>query len=149
MNQDADRKGVDELQMPMAASPASAGLAWSLVEARLIRWGLDDEARYDARLILTELLANAIGVTPLGGHVTVLCGRDTAGVAIGVADRCPDVPPEPQAVVEMRPEDLDLRPERFDDNGGWGPAIVTALAAACGVTRLDAGGKIVWARLRA
>ncbi|MBA9008007.1 MULTISPECIES: ATP-binding protein [Thermomonospora] len=141
--------GADELRMPMAASPASVGLAWSLVEQRLLRWGLGEDARYDARLILAELMANAIAVTPPAGCVTVYCRRDGDGIVLGIADGNPVVPRQPPPVAEVRPEDLDLRPEHFDDNGGWGLTIVTALAAACGVTRLRDGGKVVWARLRA
>lgn len=137
-----------ELRMPMAASPASVGLAWSLVEQRLLTWGLGADARYDAHLILAELIANAIAVTPAAGCVTVYCRRDGAGVVLGVADPDSGIPRNPPPVVELEPGDLDLCPEHFDDNGGWGLTIVAALAAACGVTPLPSGGKIVWARLR-
>ncbi|RAY15193.1 hypothetical protein DPM19_10750 [Actinomadura craniellae] len=144
-----EAKSPDELRMPMAASPASAGLAWSLVEQRLICWGLGEDARYDARLILSELVANAVAVSPRGGCITVLCRRDEIGLAVGVADTDPGLPREPAPVTELRPEDLDLREENFDDNGGRGLVIVKALSTCCGVTPLPSGGKIVWARLRA
>ena len=137
------------LRMPIAASPASVGLVWSLVEQRLLTWGLGEDARYDAHLILAELMTNAIAVTSAAGNITVHCRRDGAGVVLGVADLDPGIPRNPPPVVELEPDDLDLRPEHFDDNGGWGLAIVATLAAACGVTPLPSGGKIVWARLRA
>ncbi|SEG24110.1 Histidine kinase-like ATPase domain-containing protein [Thermomonospora echinospora] len=143
-----DPKVPVELRMPMAASPASVGLAWTLVEQRLLSWGLGEDARYDAHLILAELMANAIAVTPAAGCITVYCRRDVAGIALGVGDPDPGLPHNPAPVTELQPGDLDLRPEHFDDNGGWGLTIVTALAATCGVTPLPDGGKVVWARLK-
>jgi anti-sigma regulatory factor (Ser/Thr protein kinase) len=143
-----DVRAAGELRMPMAASPASVGLAWSLVEQRLLTWGLGEDARYDAHLILAELIANAVAVTPAAGCITVHCRRDDAGIVLGIGDPSPDIPRNPPPVTELEPGDLDLRAEHFDDNGGWGLTIVTALAAACGVTPLPSGGKIVWARLR-
>lgn len=136
-----------EVRMPMAASPASVGLAWSLVEQRLLRWGLGEDGRYDAHLILAELMANAIAVTPTTERVTVHLRRDVAGIVLGVGDLDPGIPRNPPPVTELQPDDLDLRPEHFDDNGGFGLTIVTALAAAYGVTPLPSGGKVVWARL--
>ncbi|GAA0957348.1 ATP-binding protein [Actinocorallia libanotica] len=138
----------DELRLPMAASKASAGLAWTLVEPRLARWGLGEDARYDAHLILAELVANAVAVTPVGGGITVYCRRDAGGAVLGVADPCAGLPRHPSPVVEMEPEELDAGEEGFDDNGGWGLTLVAALSADCGVTPLDSGGKVVWARLQ-
>jgi Histidine kinase-like ATPase domain len=143
-----EAKTVNDLRMPMAASPASVGLAWSLVEQRLLTWGLGEGARYDAHLILAELIANAIAVTPAAGYITVHCRHDSAGVVLGVGDPCSDIPRNPPPVTELDPDDLDLSEEHFDDNGGWGLTIVTTLAAACGVTPLPTGGKIIWAKLK-
>ncbi|NDU73567.1 hypothetical protein GWI34_13090 [Actinomadura sp. DSM 109109] len=143
----AEPKAPTEVWMPMAASPASVGLAWSLLEQRLLTWGLGEDACYDAHLILAELMSNAIAVTPAARRIAVYCHRDVAGIVLGVEDPNPEVPRKPHPRVELQPEDLDLRPEHFDDNGGWGLTIVSALAAACGVTPTPSG-KIVWARLR-
>ncbi|RAY10640.1 hypothetical protein DPM19_34330 [Actinomadura craniellae] len=145
----AKAEASSNLRLPMAASTASAGLAWSLVEQRLICWGLSEPARYDARLVLSELVANAVAVTPVTECIIVYCHRDRIGVAIGVADPCSDVPCAPGPVVELKLEDLDLSEENFDVNGGWGLTLVTALSAECGVTPLPSGGKVMWARLRA
>jgi len=139
----------DELRMPMSASPACVGLAWSLVEQRLITWRLDEDTRYDAHLVLAELVANAVSVTPAGRCITVHCHRDEGGVTIGVSDPCPGLPRAPAPLVEPDLDDLDLSEENFDDNGGWGLSIVTALSAAYGVTPLASEGKVVWARLKA
>lgn len=78
-------KAPGELRMVMAASRASAGLAWTLAGQRLRVWGLGEDARYDAHLILAELVANAVAVTPVGGSITVHCRRDAAGVVLGEA----------------------------------------------------------------
>ena len=137
-----------ELRMAMAASRACVGLAWGMVERRLGAWGLDEDARYDAHLILAELVANAVAATPVGGSITLHCRRDVDGVVLGIGDPSPGLPRNPPPVVELEPEDLDLSEEGFDDNGGWGLTLVAALSADCGVTPLGSGGKVVWARLR-
>jgi len=135
--------------LPMAASPASAGLDWSLVEQRLLTWGVGADVRYDVRLVLSELVANAVSVTPADGRITVGCDRDAVGVVVGVADPCPRLLRAPAPLVEPRLEDLDLREENFDRNGGWGLGIVAALSVEHGVAPVpDGGGKVVWARLR-
>lgn len=136
------------LRMPMAASTAAAGLARSLIEQRLIRWGVPAATRENVHLVLAELVANAVAATPAGGSITVHCEYDDRGVCIGVTDPSPEIPRNPPPVVELSIEDLDLREDRFDDNGGWGLTIVKALSADCGVTPLPSGGKTVWSRLR-
>lgn len=131
----------------MAASPAAVGLAWSLIEQRLIRWGIPADTGYDVHLVLAELVANAVAATPAGESITVHCSYDRCGVLIGVTDPSPEIPRNPPPVVELRPEDLDLDEERLDDNGGMGLTIVKALSADCGVSPLATGGKTVWSRL--
>ncbi|RAY15581.1 hypothetical protein DPM19_07245 [Actinomadura craniellae] len=131
----------------MLASPASAGLAWSLIEQRLITWGFSESSRYDARLILFELVANAVTASTITGHITIHCKREEHGIVLGVADSSPVLPRHPAPVTELHPDDLDLSEANFDNNGGRGLVIVTSLAAACGVTPLPSGEKIVWARL--
>ncbi|MDX6744593.1 ATP-binding protein [Actinocorallia sp. A-T 12471] len=132
----------------MVASKACAGLAWSLVEQRLIGWSIGAELRYDVHLVLSELVANAVAVTPVGGTVNVRCDLEGGAVLLGVADTHPGMPSEPAPVVPLEPGDLDLREENFDVNGGWGLTIVKALSEACGVAPLPGGGKVIWARLR-
>ncbi|WP_460306407.1 ATP-binding protein [Actinocorallia aurea] len=133
----------------MVASKACAGLAWSMVEQRLITWRVPEEVRYDVHLVLAELVANAVAVTPRGGMIQVRCDREDGAVLVGVRDPRSELPAEPALVVPLEPEGLDLREENFDVNGGWGLSIVKALSEACGVTPWADGGKVVWARLRA
>lgn len=146
----AQAVAADEVRLSMVASSAAAGLAWSLIKDRLIKWSVSENARLDAHQILFELVANAVGVTPMGGTIVVACVRDQTGVVISVSDCCPLVPVNPAPVVELQPEDLDLSPENWDVNGGWGLTLVQAMAAECGVDPLPSGspGKTVWARLR-
>ncbi|WP_433325545.1 hypothetical protein [Spirillospora sp. CA-294931] len=59
-----------------------------------------------------------------------------------------DAMPQARPVVELEPEDLDLSPANFDNNGGWGLPLVEALACQSGVTRTQPHGKWVWARLK-
>jgi hypothetical protein len=61
------------------------------------------------------------------------------------SDRLPQVQP----IKEMSADDLDLSPENFDDNGGWGLHIVRATASECGVRKTAPYGKWVWACLAA
>src|SRR5512139_3098377 len=132
------------LRLPMAASPATVGLAWSLVEQRLLRWGVAEAVRYDVHLVLAELLANAVAATPVGLGITVDCHCDERCVIISVSDPSPVIPPEPPPVVELSREGFDLSEARFDDNGGWGLTIVKSLCVDYGVSRLPAGGNSIW-----
>jgi hypothetical protein len=72
--------------------------------------------------------------------------RDVGGVIIAVWDSSV-LMPERRPVVELSLDDLDLSPENYDNNGGWGLALVQALSLSCGVTRDPKGGKWVWARV--
>ncbi|MBC6467053.1 ATP-binding protein [Actinomadura alba] len=114
------------------------------VEYRLTAWRLPCIA-YDTCLIATELIVNACEATP-GGEIRIRFSREPAAVLLSVwdaSDRMPAVRP----VRELTPADLDLSPEHFDDNGGWGLPLVQALATECGVHRTTPTGKWVWARL--
>jgi anti-sigma regulatory factor (Ser/Thr protein kinase) len=114
------------------------------VEYRLTAWRLPYIA-HDACLIATELIANACEATP-EGEICIRFARESAAVLLSVwdtSDRMPAVRP----VRELTPAELDLSPEHFDDNGGWGLPLVRAIATECGVHRTIPTGKWVWARL--
>ncbi|MFD0856870.1 ATP-binding protein [Actinomadura adrarensis] len=133
-----------ELIFPMLASPASIGVARTLTDARLRNWD-NSSILDDALLIVTELVTNAAEITP-GKKIVFQLSRDAGGIIIAVWDSS-ILMPEPKPVVELTLEDLDLSPENFDNNGGWGLPLVEALSASCGVTRDPKGGKWVWAHL--
>lgn len=56
--------------------------------------------------------------------------------------------PDPGPPPNLSLETLDLSPERWDDNGGWGLTIITTLAADHGDVEDPGGGKWIWARLK-
>ena len=102
---------------------------------------LDD----DAFLVAGELIVNACEATP-DSEIRIRFTRELGTVTFAVwdaSDRMPQVRP----VVELQPEDLDLSPEKWDDNGGWGLPLVRALSSTCGVSRTAPRGKWVLARL--
>ncbi|MGI8328812.1 ATP-binding protein [Actinomadura scrupuli] len=134
-----------DLRISLLATKAAAGLARTLAETRLYKWGLMDMSG-DALLVITELVTNAIAETP-HREIRFRLARDGAGILIAVWDSSPR-PPVARPVTEPTLETLDLREEHWDDNGGWGLALVQALSADCGCTPDPAGGKWAWARLK-
>ncbi|WP_152563907.1 ATP-binding protein [Actinomadura welshii] len=135
----------DCLLIPMLASKAAPGLARTLTKTRLHKWGCTHISD-DAFLIASELITNAVEATP-GKEIRFQCSRDTAGVLIAVWDATPAVP-RIRNQTNMTLDTLDVSEENWDDNGGRGLQIVTALAAECGHTQDSSGGKWVWARLK-
>jgi signal transduction histidine kinase len=72
-----------------------------------------DERRL--KQVLLNLIRNAITFTPQGGEITLLARFDGEGLALGVADTGPGIPPEAQKRV--------FEPfERVHDETGVGPA---------------------------
>ncbi|MQY02140.1 ATP-binding protein [Actinomadura macrotermitis] len=134
----------DDLVIPMLGSPAAAGLARTLTQQRLHKWDCFHIAD-DVQLIVAELIANAAEATPCK-EIRFQLSRDAYGVVIAVWDSSPALP-QPKPVVELTLDDLDLSPESFDDNGGWGLPIVQTLASQCGYTPDPSGGKWIWARM--
>jgi anti-sigma regulatory factor (Ser/Thr protein kinase) len=135
----------DELRMRMLASPAAVGLCRTLVEQRLRKWGVG-WAISDALLVTGELAANAVDACPMGAEIWIRLSRDAAGILLQVWDPV-DRLPEPRTV-ELALDTLDLDPVNFDDNGGWGLAIVAVLSLDHGCTPHPRGGKTVWASLK-
>lgn len=133
----------DELDIRCLPAPTVAAEARSRVEFRLSAWGLTAYAQ-DIRLVTSELVANACAETPYD-MIRVRFVREPAAVVLGVWDRS-DTLPQVQPVEELTLEDLDLTPEKFDDNGGRGLQLVQSLATECGVRRTEPHGKWVWAR---
>ena len=87
--------------------------------------------------VLDNLLANALGVTPAGGMITVeVTAPDPAAVEIAVIDQGPGIAPERQASL-FRPEPLPpttLRPSTTGTGMGLGLAIVAELVSLLGGT---------------
>lgn len=136
----------DDLHMSLLASPAVPGLARTLVEQRLVKWGLN-AATDDVLLVTTELVTNASAVNR-GQIIELRVRRDGASLLIEVWDPSNEIPTV-APFIELNPNELDLSEESFDANGGWGLRIVQALATDCGYQRVPSGGKVVWARMAA
>ncbi|GAA4235301.1 hypothetical protein GCM10022254_42280 [Actinomadura meridiana] len=135
----------DCLLISLLASKAAAGLARTLTNARLEKWG-ETHISDDAFLVASELINNAIMETP-GRQITYWVTRAGGEIMFAVWDSS-DRMPTARPPTECAPDYLDLSPEHWDDNGGWGLNIVATLAATCGYTRDPRGGKWVWATLK-
>ncbi|MFA1548008.1 ATP-binding protein [Actinomadura chokoriensis] len=132
-----------DLIISLMGTPASVGLARTLVDARIRKWDyfhiLDN-----ALLIVSELVTNAARQTPRE-EIRLQCSRDSYGVTIAVWDGAYELP-RAKPMRELTLDDLDLSEAAFDDNGGWGLHIVQVLSAKCGVIADPGGGKWVWSR---
>lgn len=102
----------------------------------LRRYEVPVDRRDDARLVLSELLSNAIRYAPplSSGDLRVSWWLDPRGVHIEVTDGCGET--EPQHITGADPEAL----------GGRGLAIVTVLTSSWGVRQRD-GSRTVFAVL--
>src|SRR6266545_5565411 len=132
------------LDMTCLAAATLAAEARQRIGIRLAAWGLEHVA-HDARLIASELIANACAATP-EGEVRIRFTREPTTVLLAVWDSSDEMP-QVKPIVELDPQDLDLSPENWDDNGGWGLPMVQAIASECGVKPTDPRGKWVWAKL--
>lgn len=132
------------LDMTCLAAATVAAEARQRIALRLSAWGLM-RLSGDVQLIAAELIANACSITP-EGRIRVRFEREPKAVLLAVWDgsgRLPRVRP----AKELELDDLDLREENFDRNGGWGLQLVQSLSSECGVSRTDPIGKWVWSRL--
>jgi anti-sigma regulatory factor (Ser/Thr protein kinase) len=121
----------DELRMHVLASPAASGVVRDRFQRRLDAWGLAHLAA-DVLLCTGELVANAVAAAP-AAEIRVRISRGPHGVLVEVWDPG-NAMPVARPVVEPTLDDLDLSPENYDANGGWGLPIVAALSTACGFT---------------
>ncbi|RAY15691.1 hypothetical protein DPM19_07865 [Actinomadura craniellae] len=92
----------------------------------------------DGILIMAELVNNAVAVTPPGGIIRLFAGPRMEGIVMAVWD-ADDRIPKPGPPPAITAESLDLRPENFDRNGGWGLGIVATLARECWIERTRPG----------
>ncbi|HYN94869.1 MAG TPA: ATP-binding protein [Pilimelia sp.] len=116
--------------------PESASLARLLVGDACLRWGLPGLLD-PVRAVVTELVANAIEHAP--GELTVTAALRAPQVVVAVHDGSP---------VEPRLSTVSAR-RLAPGARGRGLHLVSAFAAAWGTVRKAAGGKAVWASLRA
>jgi anti-sigma regulatory factor (Ser/Thr protein kinase) len=130
-----------KITKPMFASRATVGLCRSMVAETLRAWGCA-ELVDDALIVVSELATNAVAVSGSLGRIALLLDKEAGGlVRIGVWDGAPGERP----LAPMAPA-VDLEDGNYDDNHGWGLAIVGSLARKVGCDPL-LGGKVVWAIL--
>jgi anti-sigma regulatory factor (Ser/Thr protein kinase) len=140
-------KRPEPLDLVCNATPTVAGQVRLMLQCRFAEWGLAApkyaEVQSDLFLIAAELVTNATTETP-DRKIEVSCVPDVNARLIRFSvwdssDRKPGA-----AMPELDLETLDLSPEHYDDNGGWGLPLVQALSESCGVTPTNPG-KWVWA----
>ncbi|WP_432020683.1 SpoIIE family protein phosphatase [Streptomyces sp. 1222.5] len=114
----------------LAAAPESVAAGREFLSRTLAAWGFA-EAMDDARLLLSEVLTNAVqhGQGPIGVH---LCRTD-ADLTVEISDRSPALP-QPRQAAE-------------DEESGRGLLLVRALADDWGVRPTDEG-KTTWFSLK-
>ncbi|WP_436771928.1 ATP-binding protein [Yinghuangia sp. YIM S09857] len=99
------------------------------------RLAVSDETAETARLLVGELVANAVVHSRTSAliRVEVLHDPDCGHLIVSVEDRGSAVP--------KMPTDMHTAP---DDESGRGLAFVQSLSAECGVAACVGGGKRVW-----
>jgi anti-sigma regulatory factor (Ser/Thr protein kinase) len=122
------------LTLPHEVSAVST--ARRTLDAYLQRFDVEPERRHDARLVLSELISNAIRHAPplASGDLAVAWGLDRGHIYLEVTDGRGTT--EPRQVAAAHPESI----------GGRGLAIVTVLTSNWGV-RLDDAARTVYAVL--
>jgi anti-sigma regulatory factor (Ser/Thr protein kinase) len=102
---------------------SAVGAARSALDRYLLGYGIEPERRHDARLVLSELISNAIRHAPPlpSGELQVRWGLDTDHIYLEVTDGRGST--EPHQVSPSHPESI----------GGRGLAIVTVLTSSWGV----------------
>ncbi|HJR89308.1 MAG TPA: ATP-binding protein [Aeromicrobium sp.] len=119
-----------EARLELPDDPRSVSLARSLLTQLLGQWEMEDFVDL-ATLLITELVSNAIRHVP--GTCAVELTRRGDALRMAVVDTGPGVP--------------NLQSPGLSAFGGRGLHIVSALATAWGVDRLEDGSKAVWAEL--
>lgn len=128
------RKGTVLLTMSVVASAAAVGTARRQVGATLAG-NFGPETVYSCRLVVSELVTNAIRFTAPGEMVELTISEVGGRLLIEVADSHPQ-PPGEECVGE-------------EDENGRGLMICRALACGDGWRQRPGGGKIVWVQLAA
>jgi anti-sigma regulatory factor (Ser/Thr protein kinase) len=114
----------------LAPVPEVLKEARDLVEFAFGQWGLDG---YVARLVVTELVSNAIKASAPDGHIVVRVHLNGDRPTLEVWDQSDELPV--------------IKTAGGDDEAGRGIFLVDALSDRWGVRPLLEVGKVVWAEL--
>jgi anti-sigma regulatory factor (Ser/Thr protein kinase) len=126
----------DRMSLALRPEPEAPSLARDLISGACLSWELP-ELLHPARLVMSELVTNAVEHTGTASTVTV--SRRGAGIHLTVSDGDPTLP--------MMRKPARPRPGRPLDDRGRGLRVVTATADAWGALPTSTG-KIVWATLQ-
>jgi len=118
-------------QETLRLQPRRTAVAYARARIAELCNGLPREACYDAQLLTSELVTNAIRHG--AGIVTVAIECDETSVAVAVGDSGPEMPLAPP---------VDVSAE-----SGRGLRLVQAIAVSWGVKRTADQGKVVWFRI--
>ncbi|MFI0480577.1 ATP-binding protein [Actinomadura sp. 9N215] len=139
------------LEVMFRAARMVPGLVRTLVEVRLVEWGLSGLVD-DVSLIVSELVTNAVRYAS-GREVRVRFAREPHGVVVKVWDASDALPVRGRvldtAAEVAVPDAAVLEAGHLEGLGGRGLSIVEALAYRCGVSPTEPCGKWVWARVLA
>lgn len=125
---------VNATQLFLPGSPSSPYWGRHFIGGILSAWEVDASQQRAAELVVSELVTNAVRVSPVMGCVVGLSPPDPTGhVVVEVWDASPDMP-DGAAATGLA--------ER-----GYGLGIVCALSSQWGACPVRPTGKIVWAKL--
>jgi anti-sigma regulatory factor (Ser/Thr protein kinase) len=120
-----------EIEAEIEADPTSAREARDAVTELLEQNGCDDRLMESARLVVSELVTNA--VVHAGTHIGLRCRLDV--VACSVRIEVTDMRPDAQPVLRAS--------DSFGEGGGWGLKFVSTLGSNWGVATSE-HHKTVW-----
>lgn len=127
-------------------APESAATVRRTITSELTRAGASADAVFDAAVISSELVGNAIAharATTSGGQLLVRWHVSQHAYTFSVTDGGAG---EDEDEDTERPERVRVRRAQESDTSGRGLAIVSRMADAWGVTHGDDGSTTVWAR---
>jgi anti-sigma regulatory factor (Ser/Thr protein kinase) len=124
---------MQEARLLFRPNPTAAAMGRRILDG--LADGLPLSMLDDARLLLTELITNAIqhGHLEHGDRISVTVRREAAGLVVEVSDPGDGIPPS------------DGRPP--GSGNGWGMTLLERLADDWGVEPVADGGTLAWFRL--
>lgn len=133
-----DARQLDRVQQTITAIPETVYLARTLIDQAAIKWLIPDDAQYVAKVVITELVTNAVKLYRGRAITAWLAPSPVAPGVIELAVWDPDASRLPTIGVAAD-----------DAESGRGLAIVYELSGGrLGWYRSPTiGGKIVWARI--